>query len=140
MRLRFVLLAVTAATLSVVPAWAQNPEAVKHFQRGKELRDADKCKDAIPEFMASLRIEESIGGFYNLGFCQEKLGNKHQALEAYTRARDMARRKNDDRLREIGASREALLQTSPHVKLALPDPLPAGLAIEIDGTKVPTSH
>jgi hypothetical protein len=140
MRLRFAMLVLTAATLASVPAWAQNPEAVKHFQRGKELRDSEKCKEAIPEFESSLRAEESIGAFYNLGFCQEKLGNKHEAFEAYTRARDLAKRKNDERLREIGASRNALLETSPHVKLTLPNPLPAGLTIEVDGAKIPSSH
>ena len=138
--IRFLLLAAFAATLTALPAYAQNPDAVAHFKRGKDLRDEGKCKEAIPEFRESLKLEESIGGFYNLGFCHEKLGNKQEALDAYTRARDMAKRKNDDRLKEIGGARDLLLQTSPHITLTLPDPLPPSLSIKVDGAIVPPTY
>lgn len=156
MRARRRLLALAAGLLvlgAAAGASAQNAEALKHFERGKQLRDEDRCKEAIPELQKSLSIEKSIGGYYNLGLCSDilteprwqgqpdvppKLVLKRQAFEAYRAAEKLAAERNDDRLREIGAQIVSFLRASPHLRLAIADP-PPGLRITVDGEPVPTS-
>lgn len=130
-----------AASVAIAPAaWAQgapNPEAVKHFLEGKRLRDENRCVEALVELEASLRIEKSIGAHYNYAVCSEKIGNKRAALQHYTEALELARARQDDRLREIRAQLSEFLEKTPHVRLALPQPIPTGLRITVDGDLVP---
>lgn len=130
-----------AASVAIAPAaWAQtspNPEALKHFQEGKRLRDENRCVEAIVELKASLRLERSIGAHYNLGVCSEKIGNKREALQEYTNALELARQRKDDREREIRAQLSEFLEKTPHLRLALPQPIPAGLEITVDGDAIP---
>lgn len=130
-----------AASVAIAPAafaqGAPNPEAVKHFLEGKRLRDENRCVEAIVELKASLRIEPSIGAHYNLGVCSEKIGNKREALIHYTEAQELARERKDDRLREIRAQLSEFLEKTPHLRLALPQPIPPDLRITVDGDLVP---
>lgn len=130
-----------AASLGMAPAaWAQpapNPEAVKHFLEGKKLRDENRCVEAVVELRASLRIERSIGAHYNLGVCSEKIGNKREAFQQYTKALELAHERKDDREREIRAQLSEFVENTPHLRLALPQPIPEELKITVDGELVP---
>ena len=117
-------------------ARADMETARRHFEAGKKLRDAGDCTRAIAEFERSVAADESIGGHYNLGYCHEQLLHRQDAYEAYKRAQHLASVKKDERLREISGALAALLQT-PHIRLVLPQPLPDGLRIEVDGRLVP---
>lgn len=121
------------------PALGAEVDAAKrHFEAGKRLRDDGDCGKAISEFEKSLEADKSVGAYYNLGFCNEQLGKRQEAYAAYTSARDLASTKKDDRLREISGALAALLET-PHVRLALPNPLPEGFSLTIDDERVPAS-
>lgn len=113
-----------------------DPEAAKkHFEAGRKLRAQDDCSNAIPEFEKSIAADKSIGAFYNLGYCQEQLGHRQEAYDAYRRARDMASAKKDDRLKEISGALATLMET-PYIRLVLPQPLPPGFALTVDGEPV----
>jgi hypothetical protein len=128
-----------ALFLASAPAAGADLDAVRrHFEAGKKLRDEGDCTRAIPEFEQSLAADKSIGAYYNLGYCHEQLGHRHDAYEAYSNARHLASKKKDDRLREISGALAALLET-PHVRLVLPQPLPEGIQIRVDDELVPAS-
>jgi tetratricopeptide (TPR) repeat protein len=128
----------SALLFAAVDARADADAARLHFEAGKKLRDEGDCTRAILEFDKSVAADKSIGGYYNLGFCHEQLSHRQEAYEAYKLARQLASTKKDDRLREISGALASLLET-PHVRLVLPQPLPAGIQIRIDGELVPPS-
>jgi hypothetical protein len=143
MRRTFCLLAVAVSL--VVPSLATadqapNPEAVKHFLEGKRLRDEGNCAAAVKELETSVKIDESIGGRYNLGICYEKIGNKKLALVNYKKAEQIAKDKSDDRQREIGAQIRFFFDQTTHIRLALPQPTPPDLQVIIDGEALPNEE
>lgn len=124
------------STASTARADGDPESAKKHFEAGRKLRAQDACGEAIPEFEKSIAADKSIGAYYNLGYCQEQLGHRQEAYDAYRRARDMASAKKDDRLKEISGALAALMET-PYIRLVLPQPLPPGFALSVDGEPVP---
>ncbi|MBX3229970.1 MAG: hypothetical protein KIT84_25950 [Labilithrix sp.] len=141
MRRRFVFLSLTTMTLLLGVAHDAradgDPEGAKrHFEAGRKLRDDGDCAKAIPEFEKSLAADKSIGAYYNIGFCQEQLGLRQEAYEAYRLAKEAASAKKDERLKEISGALAALLET-PNVRLVLPQPPPSGMQIYVDGALVP---
>lgn len=120
-------------------ARAQSPEAVKHFDAGKKLRDEGKCREAVPEFEKSLAAEESVGAYYNLGFCFEELNRKQEAYRAYKLARVKAEQRKDDRYKEISGAMAAMEANNDFVRLVLPQPLPEGIEIRVNGELVPAT-
>jgi hypothetical protein len=146
MRRTLCLLAVAASLAVSSAASAQqqqpppDPVAVKHFLAGKALRDAGDCKGAIGELNQSIEKEKSIGAFYNLGFCHEKTGNKKLALLNYKLAEDLAKKRGDDRQREIGAQIRFFFDQTTHIRLVLPQPAPADMQVLIDGEALPNEE
>lgn len=127
-----VIACASAAFLFAAPdARADGDSARKHFEAGRRLRDAGDCARAIAEFDKSISAERSIGAYYNLGYCHEQLSHRQEAHDAYVNARQLASVKKDDRLREISGALAALMET-PHIRLVLPQPLPAGTEIRVD--------
>ncbi|MBX3209750.1 MAG: hypothetical protein KF764_32245 [Labilithrix sp.] len=125
--------------VSIAPdARAQADVARQHFEAGKKLRDQGDCAGAIPEFNVSLAADKSVGALYNLGYCHEQLGQRQQAYDAYKQAQQLASARKDDRLREVSGALAGLLET-PHIRLVLPQPLPDGIEIRVDGELVPAS-
>jgi hypothetical protein len=114
-----------------------NPQALAHFQAGKKFRDDGNCDKAIPALKQSVQIQDSIGGWYNLGYCYDKLENRPEAYRAFKKAAELAKRWKDDRLREITSARESVRDKNPHIKLVItPQPLPTGTEIVVDGASV----
>lgn len=153
MRARITLLAI-ALVLASAPAWGQSSEAIRLFEQGKKHRDEGHCREAIPEFRASLERDESIGAWYNLGVCSDTLTDpkwqsepgvpprhvlKRDAYRAYRKAEEMAEKRGDDRLREIGAQIVAFLRATPHVQLLVRE-RPPGLKVSVDAEPVPESE
>lgn len=131
-----------AALILMVSAEARadgDPEAAKkHFEAGRALRDANDCAKAVPEFEKSVAADKSVGGYYNLGFCQQQLDLRQDAYESYRRAKELASAKKDERLKEISGALATLLEL-PHIRLVLPNPVPNGLQVWVDGELVPAS-
>ena len=142
MRRRYLLVALTSLAMASSvgrEARADDPDgAKKHFEVGRKLRDDGDCTKAIGEFQASVAADKSIGAYYNLGFCQEQLGRRQDAYAAYRNARDMASTRKDDRLKEVSGAIAALMET-PNIRLLLPQPLPAGFQLFVDGDLVPAA-
>lgn len=140
MRRTLCLLAVAASlavpSLGHAQTSTPNPAAVERFLAGKKHRDEGHCDLAIRELLESVKIEPSIGAHYNLGVCYEKT-NKKAALANYQRAEEIAKERNDDRLREIRAQRADFLARTPHLRLALPQPLPPDTRVSVDGDLIP---
>jgi hypothetical protein len=111
-------------------------EAKKHFDTGRKMRADGDCEDAVPQFELSIAAEPSIGAYYNLGYCEAQLGHRQKAYDAYRHARDMASAKKDERLQEISGLLATLMET-PHIRLLLPQPLPPGFRLQVDGELVP---
>lgn len=127
---------VVLGTAAPAHAETEAEAAKKHFEAGRKLRAEGDCAKAIPEFEKSLAADKSIGGYYNLGYCEEQLGQRQEAYEAYRRAREMASVKKDERLKEISGALAALMET-PNIRLVLPQPLPPGFTLSVDGEAVP---
>ena len=147
MRRTLCLLAVAASLGVSSAAFAQQPqppppnaEALKHFLAGKAHRDSGDCKSAITELDISIAKEKSIGAFYNLGFCHEKVGNKKLALFNYKEAEKLAKERGDDRQREIGAQIRFFFEQTVHIRLALPPSAPPDLKVLIDGETLPNEE
>ncbi|HVJ90855.1 MAG TPA: hypothetical protein VM580_13715, partial [Labilithrix sp.] len=137
MRWSIVLLAATSAFLCF-PQYASADVALarQYFEAGKKLRDQGDCARAIPKFEQSLAADESVGGYYNLGYCHEALAHRQEAYDSYKRGQQLASAKKDDlRHRELSGALAALLET-PHIRLVLPEPLPEGIQIHVDGQLV----
>lgn len=133
-------LAVSSAAFGQQPQPAPNPDALKHFLAGKAHRDAGDCKSAITELDISINKEKSIGAFYNLGFCHEKVGNKKLALFNYKEAEKLAKERGDDRQREIGAQIRFFFEQTVHIRLAVPPSAPPDLKVLIDGEELPNEE
>jgi hypothetical protein len=129
-------MAALAFSLACEAQAAPPDDAKKHFDTGRKLRADGDCENAIPQFEMSLAAETSIGAYYNLGYCEAQLGHRQKAYVAYRHARDMASAKKDPRLQEISGLIATLMET-PHIRLLLPQPLPPGFRLQVDGELVP---
>lgn len=142
MRRTLSLLAMTAIVALAPTASAEgqpSPDAERHFMEGKRLRDEGRCAEAVIELDASVAIEPSIGAHYNLGFCNDRLGRGREALTHYDEALALADARGDERASQIRAQREEFLEKTPHLRLALPSPLPRGLRVTVDGEAIPAA-
>lgn len=58
-----------------------------HFQAGQALYQANKCKEAIPEFQRALELEpqnpKAPDAWFRIGHCYRDSGDKAKALETY---------------------------------------------------------
>lgn len=135
-------LSLASVTLLAAPcAFAQNPEAARQFAEGKRLRDAGDCRGAIAAFKASLEHEASIGGYYNLGFCNDQIGQRQEAYANYRRASALAEGKKDERMADIAGAIASLELKSEYVRLLLPTKtFPKGTVIRVDDETVPEAY
>lgn len=77
---------VVALTLAPAGVRADDTELARaHFARGKQQYDAGKFTDAIRSFRAAAAIQGSPLLDYNIGRCQEKLGQIDEAIASYER-------------------------------------------------------
>jgi hypothetical protein len=77
---------VVALVLAPAGVRADDTELARaHFARGKQHYDAGKYQDAIRSFRAAAAIQGSPLLDYNIGRCQEKLGQIDEAIASYER-------------------------------------------------------
>jgi hypothetical protein len=135
-----------AALLLAAPAFAQAPPAAKSaqdialaeaaFNDGVKLAQGGNCKDAIPKFELSQKIDPASGTALNLGKCYEELGRTASAYGAYSESAGLARIKVNNDTRQQAEERMAALAGSlSKVELHLPKQggSPKDLTIAIDG-------
>jgi len=73
----------------MVAAWpaaarADDQELARaHFVTGRSYYDQARYADALKEFEEAYRLSKRVGFLYNIGVCQEKLGNDEAALTAF---------------------------------------------------------
>ena len=54
-----------------------------HFMTGRSYYDQGRYAEALKEFQEAYRLSKRIGFLYNIGVCQEKLGQLDEALTAF---------------------------------------------------------
>ncbi|WP_428261930.1 hypothetical protein [Haliangium sp.] len=77
-------------------SWAQQTEADRLFEEGRELLAQRKFAEACSKFEASHEAEASVGALLNLAKCRELNQQPATAVEVYRRAQAMAREADDE--------------------------------------------
>jgi hypothetical protein len=133
--------ALATMTLSTPARADTHGDAVKAFEEGRKLRESDVEK-AAAAFERSLKLEPSIGAYYNLGQVNEQLGRIREAVDAFRKAEKLAIQKFDSRNTDAREAWNKLLETHNYVVLNVSDEIKtmSGLAVVVDGVPVPESQ
>jgi hypothetical protein len=139
MRLRLAAVVVTTALLASGSARADHDAAVRLFDEGRKLRDDKQFANAARAFEKSIKEEESIGAYYNLGLVNESMQNWREALVAYRRALALAQERKDNRDKDALAAIGLILDKQSYVTVKVSDAISQiqGLKVVLDGTDVP---
>lgn len=143
MRCRVLALALAAALTASAPAWADtHGDAVKAFEKGRKLRDANELDKAVHVFEQSIALEPSIGAYFNLGLIHSQQGHPRAAVDAFGAAERLAREKGDAREKDASKERAKVLAAHNHVTLKVPDDVARapGLTLVLDGEVVPQAE
>ncbi len=90
------LLACAALLAGATPAHAQDPAAARELlKRGYELKQANNCKDAIPIFEESVRLDPQPKSVLNLADCEEQVGALGNSQKHWLLARDIGKREGN---------------------------------------------
>ena len=137
-RFAFFLVTATAITFAGSARADAHSDAVAAFDRGKSLRDAGKFAEAAKEFKDSVDKEKSVGGYYNLGLCLDKIGRYPEALKAYRQSVAIAQEKGDPRAKEALDAVQAVRNRTHWVIVNVRDDIAQtpGLKLELDGRDV----
>jgi hypothetical protein len=138
MRARFALalsLALSLALAAGPASAAENAAADALFQQAKLLSDAKKWDAACPKFLASYKLDATLGTLLNLADCEEHVGKIATAWSHWGDAAEMARRTGDKRADYAGARREALGPKLPKIQLDVVVGQ-SSLAVQRDGVKI----
>lgn len=115
------------------PTYAQKPEAVAAFQRGKELEKQGKVAEACAEFEVSMRLDPQSGTLYNLALCHEQLG---KVASAWSEFKELAETdKNPARAKDSAKRAAALDKKLTRMRIVVATPID-GLVIKRDGVDV----
>ncbi len=130
--------ALATMTLSTPASADTHGDAVKAFEEGRKLRESDAEK-AATAFERSIKLEPSIGAYYNLGQVNEQLGRVREAVDAFRKAEKLAVQKGDARNKDAQDAWGKLLDTHNYVVLNVGDDIKAtpGLTLIVDGIPVP---
>lgn len=139
------LLAASSLSAVTAPARADAPptvdaEAIARtlFERGKEMWQAGRYREAAELFTASNQQAERAGTLLLLGDCFDRLGKLRSAREHFERATLAARREGDPTLEARARTREAAVAPRvPLLELRIAQPVPPGLLVTLNGTEVP---
>jgi hypothetical protein len=106
--------------------------AVEIFAHGRALAAAGRCAEAIPFFLDTLKIEQSVGALLNLAECHEKLGTLGEAYRRYREAERLAHESADDR-EALARSRAASLEPRlPKLTVVAPP----NVQVTVDGARI----
>lgn len=144
MRPRLAALAFAVAlTAAGAPARADtHAEAVKAFEEGRKLREANELDKAKLAFERSISIEPSIGATYNLALIHEQQRRPREAVDAYRQAEKLAHEKGDPREKDAAEARARVLEAHHHVVLQIAQDVASapGLKVVLDGEVVPAEQ
>jgi len=131
------LLGVLLAGVVATSALADDNEllATKTFEDAKAARDSGDWKKACDLFDKSQKASASFGALYNLGECNDHLGNFATAWTSYKAAVSFARRSNDKRGDDADAKAKALEPKLSMLTVVSSHPVP-GLVVKRDGVDV----
>lgn len=136
MRARFALALSVALALAAGPALAaENAAADALFQQAKLLSDAKKWDAACPKFLASYKLDATLGTLLNLADCEEHVGKIATAWSHWGDAAEMARRTGDKRADYATTRREALGPKLPKIQLDVVVGK-SSLTVQRDGVKI----
>jgi hypothetical protein len=125
-------LALASATMAIAPpAFAKNPEAVEHFERGRKLVREEKWQEAATEFEKSLALDQAVGPMLNLANAYEKLGRLASAAKTFRAAQKLASQTpgDEDRAAEAAGRARELEEKMPTISLSAD----ASVSLEIRG-------
>lgn len=123
--------------LSLVPsaALAADPAAAREqLKIGYELAKEDKCDEALPHLVESLRLDAKAITLINLANCEEKVGRWADALGHWVEARSRAQSENVPAIEEEAARRAKTLEGKiPRLTIVLGEGAPPGTEVLKDG-------
>jgi tetratricopeptide (TPR) repeat protein len=127
LRIAFAVVAVSACMASRPCAADEDQDARAHFAAGKAHYENGRYADALKDFQESFRLSRRPELAYNIGVCQERLGEYAAAIVSY---RLYLKEVPDSPDRDTVAARIAFLQ---HVGLGSAPPARSrrGLAIAL---------
>jgi hypothetical protein len=80
-----IFLLTLALSMLVSPMAHADDEAVAraHFITGRSYYDQNRYADALKEFQEAYRLSKRVGFLYNIGVCEEQLGQDDEALASF---------------------------------------------------------
>jgi hypothetical protein len=116
---------------------ADSTGAIDELKVGYSLKQAGKCAEAIPHFLASYRAEPTPKALLNLADCEEQTDQLLAASGHAEEGRDLARQQNDKVLVDVAAAQlTAIDQKLPRLTIDLAPGAPIGSAVTCDGSAV----
>lgn len=128
--------ALAAAAAIAAPARADDSAAAEAlFQQAKTLSDQKRWSEACPKFLASYRLDKTLGTLMNLADCEEHTNHIATAWAHWGEAVELARKTDDKRAKFAGERRDALTPRLPMIQLDIPESRSA-LEVYRDGVKI----
>jgi len=129
--------------MASVPLPARADDALDELKEGYALKKSGHCREAIPRFLASYRLDRRPKALLNLADCESQVGELLAAREHAAEGRELARQQHESELAAVADAQLATLeQKTPRLTLRLTplaaDPA-AGTQITLDGTSVDAS-
>jgi tetratricopeptide (TPR) repeat protein len=108
------------------------------FERGKAKWTLGQYDEAASLLAASNQQMPRAGTCMLLGDAYERLGRLRTARDAFQLASKLARESGDSQLEYRANTREAALATRlPRIEVRVPQPLPRGLLVTLNGVELP---
>jgi hypothetical protein len=123
--------------LAAIPgvARANDPAAAReHLKTGYELSKQDKCAEALPHLVESLRLDPKAITLINLANCEEKTGKLADATGHWADARARAREEGAKAIEEEAEKRATALEPRlPKLTIAIAKDAPPDTTVTRDG-------
>jgi hypothetical protein len=125
-----------AVSLAAGPAFgADSSGATDELKEGYALKQSGKCREAIPHFLASYKVDPKPKALLNLADCEAQVGELLAARGHAAEGRDLARQENDTELTGVADEQlDAIEKRLPRLTIRLaPGAVPRSIAIR-DGS------
>ena len=118
----------------------QQERARAAFARGIELRDQDRCHEALQYFEESDRLMPSVGALLNQARCRHRLGQLATAFFLFQKTAKRAARMGDEREQDARTEASRLADMVSYMKLVVSDERPEGLRIRRGEVEIDAKH
>jgi hypothetical protein len=127
--------AAMVASLIAIPCQADVPSALDELTTGYGLKQAGKCPEAIPHFLASYRADPKPKALLNLADCEAQVGELVSARGHAAEGRDLALQGSDAELAGVANEQLAAIDKRlPRLTVRLAPGAPAGSVAVRDGS------